>query len=398
MNTFSNIKELIAALKREEKLLSEMFTKRKALTYKYEYALEMVDFDDSKIQYLIDRSVIRKNDNYLEIDDVFLHFFEQVLSVNEEINISYINDNIQSIKENIDYYLEENNENRKYNYLRTTKNTFRKIGIITLRNVIDLRRNIETTFKNEPNYKIKKSKLENLDNKRKAIVELIKQTENLIYNEEHTFFKTAIDEELKRVIVELKQRLDESTHNLIEIEKQIINYLNQIKYQSGFIEKLRKVKYLKDQFTIKAETNIEGLLSSKHTIVFEPNPITSLKLSLDYLTSDENAFESIKKIAKRVNIKANFKPLIADTISNEYLETEIEEEISIDLEEVKNNFIATSNNLFEFVINYDFLKEVSFNQRVTIYCQMVSQYEMLLNITNDYKCNNEIEFAVIYPK
>ena len=398
MNTFSNIKELIAALKREEKLLSEMFTKRKALTYKYEYALEMVDFDDAKIQYLIDRSVIRKNDNYLEIDDVFLHFFEQVLSVNEEINISYINDNIQSIKENIDYYLEENNENRKYNYLRTTKNTFRKIGIITLRNVIDLRRNIETTFKNEPNYKIKKSKLENLDNKRKAIVELIKQTENLIYNEEHTFFKTAIDEELKRVIVELKQRLDESTHNLIEIEKQIINYLNQIKYQSGFIEQLRKVKYLKDQFTIKAETNIEGLLNSKHTIVFEPNPITSLKLSLDYLTSDENAFESIKKIAKRVNIKANFKPLIADTISNEYLETEIEEEISIDLEEVKNNFIATSNNLFEFVINYDFLKEVSFNDRVTIYCQMVSQYETLLNITNDYKCNNEIEFAVIYPK
>lgn len=398
MNTFSNIKELIAALKREEKLLSEMFTKRKALTYKYEYALEMVDFDDAKIQYLIDRSVIRKNDNYLEIDDVFLHFFEQVLSVNEEINISYINDNIQSIKENIDYYLEENNENRKYNYLRTTKNTFRKIGIITLRNVIDLRRNIETTFKNEPNYKIKKSKLENLDNKRKAIVELIKQTENLIYNEEHTFFKTAIDEELKRVIVELKQRLDESTHNLIEIEKQIIDYLNQIKYQSGFIEKLRKVKYLKDQFTIKAETNIAGLLNSKHAIVFEPNPITSLKLSLDYLTSDENAFESIKKIAKRVNIKANFVPLIADTISNEYLETEIEEEISIDLEEVKNNFIATSNNLFEFVINYDFLKEVSFNERVTIYCQMVSQYETLLNITNDYKCNNEIEFTMIYPK
>lgn len=398
MNTFSNIKELIAALKREEKLLSEMFTKRKALTYKYEYALEMVDFDDAKIQYLIDRSVIRKNNNYLEIDNVFLHFFEQVLSVNEEINISYINDNIQSIKENIDYYLEENNENRKYNYLRTTKNTFRKIGIITLRNVIDLRRNIETTFKNEPNYKIKKSKLENLDNKRKAIVELIKQTENLIYNEEHTFFKTAIDEELKRVIVELKQRLDESTHNLIEIEKQIINYLNQIKYQSGFIEQLRKVKYLKDQFTIKAETNIESLLNSKHTIIFEPNPITSLKLSLDYLTSDENAFESIKKISKRVNIKANLKPLIADIISNEYLETEIEEEISIDLEEVKNNFIATSNNLFEFVINYDFLKEVSFNERVTIYCQMVSQYEMLLNITNDYKCNNEIEFAVIYPK
>jgi hypothetical protein len=53
MNTFSSIKELIAALHREEKLLSEMFKKRKSTNYKYEYALDLVDNNDNRIQYLL---------------------------------------------------------------------------------------------------------------------------------------------------------------------------------------------------------------------------------------------------------------------------------------------------------------------------------------------------------
>ena len=104
MNTFNDIKELVSALKREEKLISEMFTKRKSLNYKLSYALELVDNDEDRINFLLQRSVIRENGGLLEIDDQFLEFFEQVLDVNEEINLSYINENIKSIKENINYY------------------------------------------------------------------------------------------------------------------------------------------------------------------------------------------------------------------------------------------------------------------------------------------------------
>ena len=152
MKTFNNIKELVSTLNREEKLLSEMFTKRKSLNYKLSYALELVDNDEEKINSLLQLSVIRENGGFLEIDDQFLEFFEQVLDVNEEINLSYINENIKNIKENIIYYLNENNENQKYGYLKFIKKTFRKMGIITLRSVVDIRRNIENTFKNEVNY------------------------------------------------------------------------------------------------------------------------------------------------------------------------------------------------------------------------------------------------------
>ena len=398
MNTFTSIKELLSTLVREHRLLTEMFEKRKTLSYKYDFALELVDYNEDRIQYLITHSVIRQNGSFVEIDDQFLQFFEQVLEVNEEINISSINSNIQNVKENILYYLKENNESRRYNYLRVVKNALRKIGNITLRNVVDLKRNIDITFKNEPNYKVKKAKLEILDQKRIDINTFIDQTYQLISEEEQTFFKSAVDDELSRIITYLKLQLNESRHNLIEIQKQVIEYLNQIKYQSIIIEKLRQLKYLKDQFTIRASTDIDTIIIKKNDLIFEANPIYSLKLSVDYLQSDNEAYASILKIGKKNRSTVKVRLPLAGNISTEYLQASIEEEIQINLEEVRNSFIASGNNLFDFVMGYNFEKEISFEEKVTVFCQLISQYENSFTLTDKYNSEQEVEFAMVYPK
>lgn len=398
MSTFSSIKELFSALKKEENLLSEIFKKRKSVNYKYEYALDIVDNNDNRIQYLLDREVIRQNGNNLEIDELFLLFFEQVLGANEEINVLYINDNLERIIQNIRYFLNETNENRKYDYLSKIKTTLRNIGNITLRNVVDLKRNINNTFKNEPNYKNKKAKLIDFDKKRKDIVQLIEQTEKLFSEREITFFKTVTDEELQRIIVQLKIQLGKCSHNLIEIERQIIDFLNQIQYQSDVIEKLRQIKYLKEQYILETSTDIKTVLSNENSVIFEPNPQYPLKLSLDFLQTSEDAFVSIKKIAKKIKIGVKTRQPIADKISSEYLQTFTEEEIQINLEEVKNSFMASGYSLFDFVMNYNFAKEVSFDEKITIYCQLISQYENIFEITNNFEEKENIEFAVIYPK
>ncbi|GHT08688.1 hypothetical protein FACS189432_04570 [Bacteroidia bacterium] len=399
MNKFSNIKELFSALKKEENLLSEMFKKRKSVkNFQYDYALDLVENNDNRIKYLLDREVIRQNGNNLEIDDLFLQFFEQVLDANEEINVSYINENLEKITQNIQYFLNETNENRKYEYLRKIKTTLRNIGNITLRNVVDLKRNVNNTFKNEPNYKNKKAKLINLDKKRKDIAKLIEQTEKLLSEREVTFFTTATDEELNRIIVQLKMQLGKCSHNLIEIERQIIDFLNQIQYQSTVIEKLRKIKYLKDQYILETSTDIKTVLLDNNSVIFEPNPQYPLKLSLEFLQTNEDAFASIQKIAKRVKAGVKMKQPIADKISSEYLQTQTEEEIQINLEEVKNGFMASGYALFDFVLNYNFAKDVSFDEKITIYCQLISQYESIFEITDNFQEKENIEFAVVYPK
>ncbi len=392
---FNNIKELLNLLARTKELLTEMFEKRKSFAYKYDMALELVEED--VLETLISKGVIRQSGAYIELDEQYLGFFEQVLEVNEDINTAYIQENIGQVKQYINFYLQENNEQRKYGYLKNIKSAMRKIGRITLRNIIDLNRNIENAFKSEPNYKIKIARLEGFDQKRKDIQLLIEQTERMILGEEEqTFFKTAMDDELKYISSQLRLKLTEARHNLIETQKQVIEFLNQVKFQSRLVEKIKQVKYLKDQFELKAKTNLVEVLQTNNAVNFESKPAYPLRLSLEDLQTDE-ARNSIEKISQKLKHgKRNALP-VAEGISDAYLQTETEEEVFINLQAMRNGFIASGKNLYQFVMEYHYPREVLMDEKITIFCQLVSMYETEFNISDDYGQQAQIEYAIVYP-
>ncbi len=396
MQFFHSAKELISALYRERDLLSELFEKRK-IPFKEEYALELVEYSEERLEFLKERGVIRTNGPFVEIDDQYLQFLETVLDVNEEINTSFINEHILQIKQSILYYLQENHESRKYAYVRSIKSSLRKAGRITLRNIMDLNRNIEHAFKTEPTYAVKIAKLEHYDRKRQDITLLLDQIERLLGEDEQAFFKSALDDELRQIVLHIRYQIIECRHNLIEIQKQIIEYLNQIKYQSRVAEHLRRIKHLKDQFELKTKTNIQEILSRNNAVAFEPNPSYPLKLSLDYLQTDE-AWQTILKVGSKVNNRSGAPGLpLAVNITDEYLRTETDQEAVIDLDAVRNSFFASGNHLFGFLLNYPYPREVSFEEKVTIFCRMVSLFEQELNVTDTYSRQAEIEYAVVYP-
>lgn len=395
MSHFTNIKELINTLVWSKELLAEMFEKRKSFIFKYDQALELMEED--RIEALISKGIIRLNGNYLEMDDQFQQFFEQVLEVNEEINTSYINENIQQIKQHINFYLQESSEERKYAYLKLVKSTLRKIGRITLRNIIDLNRNIENAFKTEPNYTIKIAKLEAFDEKRRAIFALIEQTDYLVTDEERTFFTTALDDELKQLVTQIRRQLTEARHNLIETQKQIIEYLNQVKYQSRIVEKIKQVKYLKDQFELKHKTNLPAMLLKINPVLFEPKPSYPLKLSIEHLQTDVGR-QSVEKVAARSKLNKRAGLPVADKISDEHLITETEYEIFINLEEIKQGFMASGYHLYNYLMQYRYPRPVDFEEKITIFCQMVGMYENEFDVTDAYQEEGELEYVVVKPK
>lgn len=373
-----------------------MFEKRKSV-YRYEYAVELMDNNEDIIKLLINKNIIIQNGNFLELDDYFQHFFEEILEVNEEINISYINEQIQQIKEYATYYLQSNTDNERFKYLKNVKFVLQKIGRSTLRNIVDLNRNIDNAFKTEPNYKIKLTKLENYKHKLEAIQSLIEQTERLLNEDELTFFKLATDESLKEIRTQLILDLTESRQNLIETRQQIIEYINQIKYQSKFIEKLKQLKYLRDQFEIKHKTNIQYVLSKNNALVFESKPAYRLKLSLDNLQKDEN-YELIKKIRNRYKSAINPVKNLAENLSKNDLTTQTEQEQFIDLYKIRTDFKRSGQELFTFLLNYNFERKVEFDEQVTIYCQIISMFEYELDFSDNYLNYNNIEYAEVYPK
>lgn len=73
MASFRNIDELIRTLDREKILLKEMFEKRKALSYRQEDALSLLDYKLERLKFLVESGVILSNDDFMELEEVHIY-------------------------------------------------------------------------------------------------------------------------------------------------------------------------------------------------------------------------------------------------------------------------------------------------------------------------------------
>ena len=352
LSHFHSLEELIRALDRERKLLRALFQDRKKLSFRYDLARDLASKKDESIEFLRRYGVIRENTDFVELEDVYLKFFEDVLGVNEEINVASVKESIGNLNNAIDYYLSENNPSRKYGYLRDVKRILRNIALTTLRNVIDLKRNIDNTYKNEPTFAIKKKKLVHLDEKRKDIADLINECERVIDEKQTTFFMIAMDVQLKDIVTDVKLQLREVYHNLLELDRQIINYLNLIEYQNRLLQKVQKLKYLRDQMLLDTNTDILAKLQMRNPIWMEPRPRYTLKVSLSMLRNSEEGLKILKDFAKGKGNSRLKKGNLAEPLTEDELTEQQQILQMVDIGEVKNAFMASGDNLFHFVMNY----------------------------------------------
>lgn len=398
MNTFRNIDDLIRCFEREKKLLHELFIKRDVLSFRYDYALEITDYKAERIRYLIENEVIRESGDYLEMEDIYVQFFEEVLQINEEINISSVTDYISHLKDNITYWVSSSTEKDKIKYYNEVRRALKRIALTTEKNVIDLKRNIYRTYKNEPDYKIKKKKLENLDMKRMGISSLIDNAERVIDTEE-TFFTVAMDNQLKSLVNDVKLQMNDSYHNLIEIERQIINYLNLIERQSLILEKARRLKYLRDQLILEDKTNISSVASSLNPVMFEPEIRTlNRRLSLEKMQDDDDLLDIILKVRKELKTGTSLRSRLAEEIPDSYFADESRVSDSVNLKTIFNAFSAAGHNLFKFVYDYEYHNNVADNDKVIYFCQIASLFSQNLEFTGSYETLGDIEYPIVNIK
>lgn len=385
------------ALQQGSKLLSNMFLQRKTIAVKYDDALETLDGDENKLKLLITYGVIVKTGDSLELDDAYQRFFEEVLSVNEDINISSVKMYIDKLNLGINSYLAAENNTRREGFLREIRHTFKSIDNATRRNVIDLKRNVDDTYKQEPNFKIKELRLKDFDEKARLIGELIHQTERVM-DEQTIFFSTAADYGLKQTVSEVREGLRESAHGLIAITAQIIDYLNRIEYQSRLVKRVRQLKYLRDQFMIEQATNVKELMAQTDAVWMERQPKYITRVSLDFLHNEDTALDILDNIRRRLSKKANIKSRLAEKIDISYLEEQTETTRAFNHQELLNGFLAQSSDLFYYVWNYSFTDSLDKELRLVLFLQMASQYPDQMHYTDEIKTIDNIEYPIIYPR
>ncbi len=224
MAKFEKLENLIGELYRHRQLFSALFDKRMTQIQE-ELILPLVDLDTEKLERLAAFDLLFRNQSLISLDSRLQEFFEEFLEVDETV-ISLIQENLDQIKKNQSYYLKESQVVKKEKYLTNIKKHLRRIRQTTQQNVRTLRSNTDETYKTETNFEIKKEKLTNIRNQRDSLEGVVKTVERVLQDD--LFFKSSADAELLLIIHQLRKTLNDSIHNLIEIQQQIIQYLNHI--------------------------------------------------------------------------------------------------------------------------------------------------------------------------
>ena len=369
MPTYNSIKELTRGLQQGARLLNDMFIKRKTVSIKYDDAVETLDGDENKVRHLIDFGVIVRSGDTLELDDAYQRFFEEVLAVNEDIDIASVQTYISKLKLGINSFLAADNQARRAQYLREIRHTFKSIENATRRNVVDLKRNVEQTYKQEPNFKIKELRLRDFDEKAILISELIRQTEKAMDEQTVFFASAAMNVGLRQTVSEVREGLHESL-----------------------------LKYMKDQLMIEESTDIRVLLSRTDDLWMEKQPKYITRVSLDFLRNDDSALEILGNIRRRLSRKTMVKARLADRIDDKFLSETQEISRMFNHAEIMNGFFAQSNDLFNYVWNYEFTTPADDEMRLVLFLQLASQYDAQLNYLPETKTVRNIEYPLIYSK
>lgn len=387
MNAFRNIDALLRVIAREKELIKFLFTGRKAPSLRPEQAVEhFLEGDERRLNLLLDHGVIRKTEEggVLVLEETYLCFFEEVLEVNEEINVQSVKQHIDALNENIELWLTAGTDPQRFRYMGEILRILRNISLSTHRNVIDLKRNIDSTYKNERDYALKRKRLEILDRKRADIALLIKEAEKVIENAP-----------LKETVTEVKTSLTESYHNLLELDRQIIQYLNKIEAEQKLVEKIRRIKYLKDQLVWEQSTDVLFCLQTHRPAFLEKRPWYNFLPSLELITNSSDGLAALKEahkalkhpVAKR---KVETEPLKAEETVQRTLVQD-----TMNTYEIRNAFLGSSQDLMSFLATG---KEFPLSEKLSLFCRLAAEYYEDFRITDQYVEMNDYSYPLIYPR
>lgn len=397
MSTFQSLDELLSVLGKAKDLISKLFTKRTSLSLNYRDALTILE-NKELLSKLIDNGVVCERNDFLELDNIYQEFFQNVLDINDDINIHGVEDYITLLNENIDYYLESQNEREKNRYLDIIKQNFKKIADATKRHAIDLKKKVDYTYKNEPDYKIKIKKLRNLQERYEGIKALMERTSKIINQEQLVFFKIAMDDELQKIINNLKLDFRDCLNQLIDINRQIQDYLNLIESHSCLLQKVQWLKHLRDQQTISDLTNIDALAQEISPVWLDDSSNYKTYVSIRFLENEDEGLAAIKLFLEKKKILAQKPKKLAEPLSEDDLKEKRCVNDAVNIRKVKNSFVASGDNLFDFIVNYKFPRELSFNEKLVVFCQVATIFESELNITDRYASFNGVRFPMIFPR
>ena len=162
---------------------------------------------------------------------------------------------------------------------------------------------------------------------------------------------------------------------------------------------MKKLKYLKDQFRWEEATDVRQVVAGRNAVWMEPQPKYYIKLSIDNLRTSDEALQCINILSEKLKKRKGRRlDHLAEPIPDDYLKGNKLKLEAVNLQEIYNAFSASSTHLFAFVMNYQYDKKQSREDKLVYFCQIASQYVDKLKFTGNYAEADGVEYPVILPR
>ncbi len=396
-----NIKDILSQLSQHRGVVEFLFANRENITVNELLAREDISHD--QFQKLKSLDLVYEYENIVSLNDAVVSMFEDFMEIGE-VTPGFINDYINELNRNIRFY-QESRENR---FLRSIKKYLKRINSTLTREIIKLQKNVDDTYKNEGNYRIKLQKLENFREKRDTIIDFIKKT-NEVVETTRSLFSITNDSELFGIVQALKVSLIENLDFLIEIQTDITDFINKIQFQLDVYKKAQQLKEIKDYGTLYFKSNFKEIVGGINSIKHNGYRAPKTKIAIDFLYSDDG-HNLCKRISKKYKITRLMVRGLADKMSDNFKDKGLDHQIKLDTEKLVERFLGQKKeNLFEYLIEYKFPKaigNVTFEDRLSLFVEIAMEYQNHLDFKyqlqyhdykNNEKQNKRLGYTLILP-
>jgi hypothetical protein len=266
-------------------------------------------------------------------------------------------------------------------FLRSIKKYLKRINSTLTREIIKLQKNVDDTYKNESNYRIKLQKLEDYREKRDTIIDFIKKTSDVV-EETRSLFALTNDSELYGIVQSLKGSLIENLDFLIEIQTDITDFINKIQFQLDVYKKAQRLKEIKDHGALYFKTSFKENVAAINTLKHNGHKSPKTKIAVDFLFTDDGHV-LCKRVAEKYKLTRLMVRGLADKLPGNFKDKGLEQQIKLDTEKLVERFLTqTKLNLFEYLMDYKFPKaigNVSFEERLSLFVEIAMEYQNALD-------------------
>ena len=396
-----NVNDILSQLYQHRGVVEFLFANRENITVNELLGRE--DFTHEHYQKLKSLDLVYEYENIVSLNDAVVAMFEDFMEIGE-VTPGFINDYLNELHRHIRFY----HESRELRFLRSIKKYLKRIGATITREIIKLQKNVDDTYKNESNYRIKLQKLEDYRTKRDTIIDFIKRTSDVI-EETRNLFSLTNDTELYGIVQSLKVSLIENMDYLIEVQTDITDFINKIQFQLDVYIKAQRLKEIKDHGTLHFRTGFRETVSSVNTIRYNGHKSPKTKIASEFLYTDEGHV-LCSRVAQKYKLTRLMVRGLADRMGSGFREKGLEQQIKLDTQKLVERFLKQDKeNLFEYLMNYKFPKAVgtvTFEDRLSLFVEIAMEYQNSLDfkyrlVYYDYEDNEKrkkrLGYTLILP-